>query len=178
VLKLAVTALRPHVAPAIPFNEPNDVADFHVPMPSLRCLTVKLRGRREAPDKRRGRTLSSGARGAQPPAVHGPLQRLLEVGNPTVTCPPEPAGENSHSSLRARAPLVHPRPSCPHCYGECGSCLRPRSSIPQGDMDLTRFCGHFMFTKEGDQDGEVTAQIHAGVSTPDGGTAPGRTHLR
>ena len=30
----------------------------------LRTLTVKLRGRREAPPKRRGRTLSSGARGA------------------------------------------------------------------------------------------------------------------
>src|SRR5882762_3799112 len=42
-------------------------------------LTVKLRGRQEAPDKRRGRTLSSGARGAQPLTHHGPLQRLLEV---------------------------------------------------------------------------------------------------
>ena len=34
MLKLAVTALRPHVAPPILFNEPNDVADFHVPMSS------------------------------------------------------------------------------------------------------------------------------------------------
>ena len=28
-------------------------------------------------------------------------------------------------------------------------------------LDLTRFCGRLMFTKEGDQDGKVTAQIHA-----------------
>src|SRR5712671_604449 len=40
-------------------------------------LTVKLSGRAEAPDGRRGRTLSSRARGAQPPTHHGPLQRLL-----------------------------------------------------------------------------------------------------
>ncbi len=40
-------------------------------------LTVKLRGRPEAPAKRRGRILSSGARGAEPPTRHGPLQRLL-----------------------------------------------------------------------------------------------------
>ena len=42
------------------------------------CLTVKLRGRPEAPDKRRGRTLSSGARGAKQTTHHGPLQRLLD----------------------------------------------------------------------------------------------------
>ena len=40
---------------------------------------MKLRGRPEAPTKRRGRTLSSRARGAYPPTVHGPLQRLLDV---------------------------------------------------------------------------------------------------
>ncbi len=38
---------------------------------------MKLRGRTTAPDKRRGRTLSPGARGAQTEAFHGPLQRLL-----------------------------------------------------------------------------------------------------
>jgi hypothetical protein len=43
----------------------------------MRALTVKLRGRPEAPIKRRGRTLSSCARGADTQAVHGPLQRLL-----------------------------------------------------------------------------------------------------
>jgi len=41
-------------------------------------LTVKLRGRPEAPNKRRRRILSSGAGGATTQAVHGPLQRLLE----------------------------------------------------------------------------------------------------
>src|SRR5207244_1839777 len=40
-------------------------------------LTVKLNGRAEAPDWRRGRTISSCARGAQPPTHHGPFQRLL-----------------------------------------------------------------------------------------------------
>src|SRR2546425_428982 len=49
-------------------------------------LTVKLNGRAEAPDGRRGRTLFSSARGAQPPAHHGPFQRLLEDAliQPTV----------------------------------------------------------------------------------------------
>jgi hypothetical protein len=42
-------------------------------------LTVKLRGRTEAPDTRRGRTLSPSARGAYPQTHHGPLQRLLGV---------------------------------------------------------------------------------------------------
>jgi len=41
------------------------------------CLTVKLRGRPEAPTKRRGRILSSRARGADKLAAHGPLQRLF-----------------------------------------------------------------------------------------------------
>src|SRR5207244_10441027 len=41
-------------------------------------LTVKLRGRATTPDERRGRTLSSRARGAKPLTHHGPLQRLLE----------------------------------------------------------------------------------------------------
>ena len=40
-------------------------------------LTVKLRGRTTTPDRRRGRTLSPGARGAKPLTHHGPLQRLL-----------------------------------------------------------------------------------------------------
>jgi hypothetical protein len=43
-----------------------------------RQLTVKLRGRPEAPARRRGRTLSSSARGAKQQAPHGPLQRLLD----------------------------------------------------------------------------------------------------
>jgi len=58
---------------------------------------VKLNGRAEAPDGRRGRTLSSSARGAQPPTHHGPCQRLLEDAliQPTV---------------RARFPQRKPRP--------------------------------------------------------------------
>ena len=43
-------------------------------------LTVKLSGRTLPPDQRCGRTISSGARGAKPPARHGPLQRLLAFG--------------------------------------------------------------------------------------------------
>ena len=39
---------------------------------------MKLRGRTTTSDGRRGRTLSSTARGAQPQAPHGPLQRLLD----------------------------------------------------------------------------------------------------
>jgi hypothetical protein len=39
---------------------------------------VKLRGRTSTPDKRRGRILSPGARGAKQLTHHGPLQRLLE----------------------------------------------------------------------------------------------------
>src|SRR5207245_7211936 len=39
----------------------------------------------EAPDKRRGRTISSSARGARPSTHHGPLQRLLDAFDLTVT---------------------------------------------------------------------------------------------
>ena len=42
-------------------------------------LTVKLRGRPPTPAKRRGRTLSSRARGAKRLTRHGPLQRWLDV---------------------------------------------------------------------------------------------------
>ena len=44
----------------------------------LRPLTVKLRGRAEAPDDAEGAQFLS-ARGAKPQAHHGPLQRLLEA---------------------------------------------------------------------------------------------------
>jgi len=43
-----------------------------------RHLTVKLRGRTQEPARRRGRTLSAGARSANQEAPHGPLQRLLD----------------------------------------------------------------------------------------------------
>ena len=45
--------------------------------PTNSRLTVKLRGRLSRPDKRRRRTLSFSAGGAQPPTPHDPLQRLL-----------------------------------------------------------------------------------------------------
>jgi len=51
----------------------------------MRLLTVKLRGRMTRPDTRRGRTLVSGARGADTQAVHGPLQRLLGSRPTSVT---------------------------------------------------------------------------------------------
>ena len=38
-------------------------------------------------------------------------------------------------------------------------------------VDLTRFRGHFMFTKKGDQDGKDTQAIHAGVPAADGAAA-------
>src|SRR5437667_5896312 len=40
-------------------------------------LTVKLRGRASTSDRRRGRRLSPGARGAKQTTPHGPLQRWL-----------------------------------------------------------------------------------------------------
>ena len=57
----------------------NDEGELNWMRHVRRRLTVKLRGRAEAPDARRGRTLSPRARGAKPQALHGPLQRLLGV---------------------------------------------------------------------------------------------------
>ncbi len=75
-------------------------AEYNAGKPT-RLLTVKLRGRQEVqaalrsnealqsgcvrPIKRRGRILSFSARGADMQAVHGPLQRLLEVTLPAQT---------------------------------------------------------------------------------------------
>jgi hypothetical protein len=47
-----------------------------------RRLTVKLRGRTEAPDGAEGAQCVS-ARGANAQAHHGPLQRLLAASSPT-----------------------------------------------------------------------------------------------
>jgi hypothetical protein len=47
--------------------------------PSCSRLTVKLRGRPEAADQAPRAHNLFRARGAQPPTVHGPLQRLLDV---------------------------------------------------------------------------------------------------
>ena len=53
---------------------------------------MKLRGRAPEPDQRRGRTISSGARGAKPTTPHGPLQRWLdgmelELNGPCLALP-------------------------------------------------------------------------------------------
>jgi hypothetical protein len=50
------------------------------PVPPEGHLTVKLRGRPEAPDQAPPAHNFSPARGADTQAVHGPLQRLLGVG--------------------------------------------------------------------------------------------------
>src|SRR5438105_8845038 len=60
------------------FQRQRDAATKALSFLKERHLTVKLSGRAEAPDGRRGRTLSSSARGAEPQAHYGPLQRLLE----------------------------------------------------------------------------------------------------
>jgi hypothetical protein len=56
----------------------------------IRRLTVKLRGRWIRPDTRRGRTLSRSARGAEPQASHGPLQRWLGGRRPIEALDKEP----------------------------------------------------------------------------------------
>ena len=64
-------------------------------------LTVKLRGRTQAPDWRRGRILSSGARGAEPPTRHGPLQRLLGGSVMSTTASKFPDRKYRHPNPRA-----------------------------------------------------------------------------
>jgi hypothetical protein len=67
-----------------------------------RLLTVKLRGRTTTPAGRRGRTLSSSARGAKQEAHHGPLQRLLEA----MTRPLATASQGRTTSAQAGAQLT------------------------------------------------------------------------
>src|SRR5204862_4935945 len=52
----------------------------------LRPLTVKLRGRTTASDRRRGPTISPWTRGAKQITHHGPLQRLLDVAGTALLC--------------------------------------------------------------------------------------------
>jgi len=59
----------------MPADESNGIVGSH--MRYLCNLTVKLRGRVNTPDKRRGRTISASACGAKPLTRHGPLLRLL-----------------------------------------------------------------------------------------------------
>jgi len=73
---------------------------------------VKLRGRTTTPDRRRGRTLSPGARGAKQEASHGPLQRLLDVGEPEAADKPKKTNNAATKAMsdtkarrRGRAPI-------------------------------------------------------------------------
>jgi hypothetical protein len=58
----------------MPADESNGIVGSH--MRYLSNLTVKLRGRAQAPDWSRGRTVTTRARG-ETTVLHGPLQRLL-----------------------------------------------------------------------------------------------------
>jgi hypothetical protein len=79
---------------------PEYMHDVHIRQTSRRGqgwrLTVKLRGRATAPAKHRGRTLSTGARGAKPLTPHGPLQRLLEAMqvSPSIATSSRPPGSS------------------------------------------------------------------------------------
>ena len=78
VLELPVAALRADVPPAVLLEHAYDFTDFHREVASLpRCITVKLRGRAEATANGAEGAQFISARGAQPQAHHGPLQRLL-----------------------------------------------------------------------------------------------------
>ncbi len=74
---------------------------------------MKLRGRTSTQDKRRGRTLSPGARGAKLLTHHGPLQRLLD--EPASPDPAAPVPELDRITVTtertanaiARAPRPH-----------------------------------------------------------------------
>src|SRR6184192_4734967 len=73
------------------------------------CLTVKLRGRTTTSDERRGRTLSTGARGAKPLTPHGPLQRLLDGSDvPSVWLPKLHANILGTVRLLARHDCLYP----------------------------------------------------------------------
>jgi hypothetical protein len=67
------------------------------------------------PDKRRGRTLSPGARGAQPPTPHGPLQRIVRT-HEHAHRKPVLAGNAWCRSMLANASfsLRKPRPGADH----------------------------------------------------------------
>jgi len=72
-----------------------------------RTLTVKLRGRAEAPDGAEGAQCLS-ARGAKPQAHHGPLERLLEVTLTTTTVRVRPQCRK-RGRLSLQLKRAHPR---------------------------------------------------------------------
>jgi hypothetical protein len=71
----------------------------------------------ERPEGRRGRTLSSRARGAKQEARHGPLQRLLEGAPSIVSLEPRVAPEPAHAEHYSGWPK------------RC--CQRARFAVPQ-----------------------------------------------
>src|SRR5207244_3919490 len=84
-----------------------------------RALTVKLRGRAPTPARRRGRTISSSARGAKQEAPHGPLQRLLDVPRTARALPNLPERHGHESSIGAKAyKQPHPAPGNSAAGGE------------------------------------------------------------
>src|ERR1700687_136572 len=93
-------------------------------------LTVKLRGRAEAPDKRRGRTLSPGARGAKQTTPHGPLQRLLGVARGIIAWG---HGAPAQTTQRVAIPLSYVACSklaaAVGCQGCRMSCEGPQSKL-------------------------------------------------
>src|SRR5690349_5402904 len=84
-------------------------------------LTVKLRGRPEALIKRRGRILSSRARGADTQAVHGPLQRLLAAITPRRDVYQKPANKPHWHREEARKAPRNPKEKRGR-GDECRSC--------------------------------------------------------
>ena len=97
-----------------------------------RTLTVKLNGRAEAPDWRRGRTISSSARGAQPPAHHGPFQRWLEDAPTSLLCARGIFSANQNWPTQ-RTPIAQRRhsrdkaqPPAPALPGGLSGCPRAR----------------------------------------------------
>ena len=66
-----------------------------------------LRSRPMRPSGRRGRTISSSARGAKPQAHHGPLERLLEVTLTDQHC--ARAAQAPQAAAGSAAKRAHPR---------------------------------------------------------------------
>src|SRR5437879_1678422 len=87
---------------------------------SKKRLTVKLRGRAPMVNQRRRRILSSRARGAEPQAVHGPLQRLLD----SISLIPRHASMPSQQDSRQSPKTPFPR-EVPQHAGISDDLLRP-----------------------------------------------------
>ena len=98
---------------------------------------MELRGRPEAPTERRGRILSSRARGAKPLTRHGPLQRLLEA-----MLPIDFAAVTDHGNLNQRSCVVHsvnnapiPDANSPEAVGALEFLTTGWSRLPRQSFD-------------------------------------------